>query len=176
MTLRVLEAVESVNALQKHRVGEKLLSALGSRARGARVAIWGLAFKANTDDMRESPALTVIEDLLAAGAAIVAHDPVAIPEARRRLDGRVEFADSNYEALRNADALAILTDWNVYRHPDFERMRTLLRRPLVVDGRNLYPPLKMQQLGFEYYSIGRGADSPSQRHNVAPAASVKTNA
>jgi UDPglucose 6-dehydrogenase len=159
VSLEVLEAVESVNARQKHRVAEKLLAALGQSARGARVAIWGLAFKANTDDMRDSPSLTVVDDLLAAGVHIIAHDPVAMPEARRRLDNRITFADSSYEALRDADALAVVTDWNEYRHPDFERMRTLLRRPLIVDGRNLYMPAKMQQLGFEYYSIGRGADA-----------------
>ena len=153
--LEVLEAVEAVNGRQKHRVGEKVLWALGGQAKGARVAVWGLAFKANTDDMRESPALTVVEDLLRAGVDIVAHDPVAIPEARRRLGDRIRFAESSYEALRDADGLAVLTDWNEYRHPDFERMRSLLRRPLVVDGRNLYTPAKMQQLGFEYYSIGR---------------------
>jgi UDPglucose 6-dehydrogenase len=157
--LELLEAVETVNAKQKHRLSEKLLAALGSKVRGMRVAIWGLAFKANTDDMRESPALTLIDDLEAAGAKLIAHDPAAMLEARRRLGDRVQFADSSYEALRDADGLAVVTDWNEYRHPDFERMRSLLRRPLVVDGRNLYSPAKMQQLGFEYYSIGRGADA-----------------
>jgi UDPglucose 6-dehydrogenase len=176
-SLEVLEAVEKVNARQKHRVGAKLVAALGDRVRGARVAIWGLAFKANTDDMRESPALAVIDDMLAAGANVVAHDPAAIHEARRRLGGRVIFAENNYEALRDADALAILTDWNEYRHPDFERIRTLLRRPLIVDGRNLYTPSRMQQLGFEYYSIGRGADpSNVAPANAAPPAGVKTRA
>ncbi len=165
--LEILEAVESVNARQKHRLSEKVRAALGVRTRGSRVAIWGLAFKANTDDMRESPALTVIDDLLADGVTIVAHDPVAIPEARRRLDGRVQFAESSYEALRDADALAVITDWNEYRHPDFERMRTLLRRALIVDGRNLYTPEKMEKLGFEYYSIGRGGDAPSAAETKA---------
>ncbi|HJQ21209.1 MAG TPA: UDP-glucose/GDP-mannose dehydrogenase family protein [Gemmatimonadaceae bacterium] len=165
LSLEVLEAVENVNARQKHRVAQKVIAAIGPELRGTRVAMWGLAFKANTDDMRESPALTVIDDLLSAGASIVAHDPVAVHEARRRLDARVEFVDISYDALRDADALAILTDWNEYRHPDFERMRSLLRRPVVVDGRNLYTPSKMQQLGFEYYSIGRGADAA-----VAPGA------
>jgi UDPglucose 6-dehydrogenase len=157
-SLEVLEAVESVNARQKHRVGEKVIAALAANVKGARVAIWGLAFKANTDDMRESPALTLIDDLLAAGATVVAHDPAAIPEARRRFGKKIQFADSSYEALRDADALVVMTDWNEYRHPDFERMRSLMRRPLLVDGRNLYTPAKMQQIGFEYYSIGRGAD------------------
>ena len=166
--LEVLEAVERVNARQKHRVSEKLSAALGSQLKGARVAVWGLAFKANTDDMRESASLTVIDDLLAAGATVVAHDPVAMPEAQRRLGTRVEFAESSYEALRNADALAILTDWNEYRHPDFERMRTLLRKRLLVDGRNLYSPDKMKQLGFEYYSIGRGGEAGSSQGTSSP--------
>jgi len=173
VVLEVLESVESVNARQKHRVAEKLATALGPNLEGARVALWGLAFKANTDDMRESPALTVIADLLAAGADVIAHDPVAIPEAKRRLHDRISFAESSYEALRDADALAVVTDWNEYRHPDFERMRSLLRRPIVVDGRNLYTPAKMQQLGFMYYSIGRGGDAGG----AAPApAAAKTAA
>ena len=167
--LEILEAVEKVNTRQKHRVADKIVAALGAKVKGARIAVWGLSFKANTDDLRESPALTAIEDLLAAGARIVAHDPVAMPEAKRRLGSRIEFAESSYEALRDSDALAVLTDWNEYRHPDFERMRMLLRRPLVVDGRNLYTPAKMQQLGFEYLSIGRGAD-------VASAPSVPSSA
>jgi UDPglucose 6-dehydrogenase len=175
--LAILEAVEQVNARQKHRVADKAIAALGAGIRGARVAVWGLAFKANTDDMRESPALTVIDDLRAAGAIIVAHDPVAIGEARRRFDGSIDFAESSYDALRDADALVVLTDWNEYRHPDFERMRGLMRRPLIVDGRNLYMPPKMQQLGFEYYSIGRGADvaqSPGKSGTTPPP--VKTPA
>ena len=174
--LGVLEAVEQVNARQKHRVTEKLSAALGARMRGARIAIWGLAFKANTDDMRESPALTVIEDLLGLGATIVAHDPAAIHEARRKLGGRIEFADTNYGALQDADALAVLTDWNEYRHPDFERIRSLLRRPLIVDGRNLYTPERMRAAGFEYYSIGRGPDAPSGNANPSQPVPAKTNA
>lgn len=153
--LAVLEAVEAVNARQKHRVAEKLAAALGASISGARIAVWGLAFKANTDDLRESPAITVVEDLLARGATVIAHDPVAMAEASKRLDARVQFSESGYDALRDADALAVITDWNEYRHPDFERMRTLLRRPLIVDARNLYAVERMHQLGFEYYSIGR---------------------
>jgi UDPglucose 6-dehydrogenase len=161
--LAILEAVEAVNSKQKHRVAEKVEQALGKSMKGARVAVWGLAFKANTDDMRESPALTVIADLLERGATVVAHDPVAMPEAKHRLGTTVQFAESSYDALRDADALAVVTDWNEYRHPDFERMRTLLRRPVIVDGRNLYNAARMQQLGFEYYSIGR----PDARKSTA---------
>jgi UDPglucose 6-dehydrogenase len=165
--LAILDAVEAVNHQQKHRVAEKLDLALGPSIKGARIAVWGLAFKANTDDMRESPALTVIADLMKRGATIVAHDPVAIHEARKRLDPAVQFAESSYDAIRDADALAIITDWNEYRHPDFERMRSLLRRPVIVDGRNLYDVDRMKSLGFEYYSIGRpDARTPASASKV----------
>ncbi|HEX6051242.1 MAG TPA: UDP-glucose/GDP-mannose dehydrogenase family protein [Gemmatimonadaceae bacterium] len=153
--LRVLEAVEEVNEQQKHRLFEKLRVALGDELRGARIAVWGLAFKPNTDDMREAPALTLIDDLIAAGATVAAHDPVAMHEAKRRLDGKVTLAPSSYDALEGADALAVVTDWNEYRHPDFQRIKQTLRRPVLVDGRNLYSTAKMAQLGFEYHSIGR---------------------
>jgi UDPglucose 6-dehydrogenase len=105
--------------------------------------------------MRESPALTLIEALLAHGATVVAHDPVAMPHARVLLGDRVHFADTGYDALDGADALAIATDWNEYRHPDFARIRAALAQPIVVDGRNLYTPDKMSALGFSYHSIGR---------------------
>jgi len=154
--LCILQAVEVVNDRQKHRIFEKLREALDGDLAGARVAVWGLSFKPNTDDMREAPSLTLIEDLLAAGAQVVAHDPAAMAEAKRRLDGRVTLAESGYAALEGADALAIVTDWNEYRHPDFARMKEALRRPVVVDGRNLYDAAKMTKLGFTYLSIGRG--------------------
>ena len=152
--LRVLEAVEAANERQKMRLFEKVEAALGT-VKGARIAIWGLSFKPQTDDMRESPSLVLIDALRDAGASVCAHDPVAIHEARRRLGDTVEFAESNYEALRGADALVVVTDWNEYRHPDFERMKDLLRQPTVIDGRNLYDPERMRSLGFRYYSIGR---------------------
>ena len=154
-TLSVLTAVESANAHQKRRLCEKLGDALDGELHGARVALWGLAFKPQTDDMRESPALTLIDDLLARGAAVVAHDPVAMDEAHRRLGERIEYAETNYAAVKGADALVIVTDWNEYRHPDFARIRKLLRRPVIIDGRNLYDPAKMAELGFRYDSIGR---------------------
>ena len=153
--LRVLEAVETVNDDQKHRLFQKVREAIGPDLGGARVAVWGLAFKPNTDDMREAPSLTLIDDLLGAGAAVAAHDPVAMPEAKRRLGEKVVLAESSYDALVGADALAIVTDWNEYRHPDFARIKSALRRPVIVDGRNLYATAKMVQLGFQYYSIGR---------------------
>ena len=155
--IEILEAVEEVNERQKKRLFEKLAKALGGSVRGARIAVWGLAFKAKTDDMREAPSLTFIDQAIAAGAKIVAHDPVAMEEARRRLGDRVDYAEDNYEAIAGADALVVVTDWNEYRHPDFGRIKAALKRPVVVDGRNLYDPAKMQQLGFTYSSIGRGA-------------------
>ncbi|MFN2566786.1 MAG: UDP-glucose/GDP-mannose dehydrogenase family protein [Gemmatimonadaceae bacterium] len=156
--LCILQAVESVNDRQKHRMFEKLREALEGSVAGARVAVWGLSFKPNTDDMREAPSLTLIDDLLAAGALVVAHDPVAMAEAKRRLDGRIELAETGYAALDGADALAVVTDWNEYRHPDFGRIKQALRRPIVVDGRNLYDAAKMVKLGFTYLSIGRGGE------------------
>lgn len=155
--MQVLRAVEDANHRQKHRLFEKLSAVLGAKVTGARVAVWGLAFKANTDDMRESPSLTLIEELLAAGATVVAHDPAAAHEAERRLGSTVTFAKSSYDAARGADALCIVTDWNEYRFPDFTKLRTLLTQPVIIDGRNLYDPAKMESLGFTYRSIGRGA-------------------
>ena len=146
--LQVLQAVEDVNDRQKHRMFEKLSTALNGEMRGVRIAVWGLAFKPQTDDMREAPALTLIEELLAAGASVCAHDPVAIHEAKRRLGDRVQFVESYYDAVDDADALAIVTDWNEYRHPDFTRIKQALRRPILIDGRNLYDPAKMIELGF----------------------------
>ena len=153
--LHVLEGVEATNERQKHRLGEKLRAVLGDSLDGARIAVWGLAFKPQTDDMREAPSLVLIEDALAGGATICAHDPVAMKEARRILGDRIEYAETNYDALPGADALVVVTDWNEYRHPDFERVRTLLKRPVVIDGRNLYDPEKMESLGIVYHSIGR---------------------
>lgn len=154
--MQVLAAVEAANDFQKHRLFEKLKAAFGGPLKGARIAVWGLAFKAQTDDMRESPALTLIEALLAEGATVVAHDPAAMHEAERRLGARIGYAATNYDALTGADALVIVTDWNEYRFPDFARIKAALNRAVVVDGRNLYDPAKMEQFGFTYRSLGRG--------------------
>ncbi len=157
--LAVLAAVEAVNDRQKLRLFEKLRGVLGDRLRGARVAVWGLAFKPNTDDMREAPSLVLIEALLAAGASVAAHDPAAMPETRRKLGDRITFADTGYAALDGAEALVVVTDWNEYRHPDFARIKRSLKQPIVIDGRNLYDPGKMRTLGFQYVSIGRGGSA-----------------
>jgi UDPglucose 6-dehydrogenase len=154
----VLQAVEDANDRQKHRLFEKLSAVMGTELKGARIAVWGLAFKAQTDDMRESPALTLIEALLAAGATVTGHDPAAMHEAERRLGTTINYATTNYSALDGADALVVVTDWNEYRFPDFARIKAALKKPVVIDGRNLYDPAKMQQLGFTYRSVGRGSE------------------
>ena len=156
--LAVLEAVEDANDRQKHRLFEKVQKALGSSLEGSRIALWGLAFKPQTDDMREAPALTLIDELTRAGAKVVGHDPAAMHETQRRIGDRIEYAETNYDALDGADALVVVTDWNEYRHPDFARIKAALKRPIVVDGRNLYEPEKMKSLGFTYLSIGRGRE------------------
>jgi len=153
--LLVLEAVESANNRQKQKLFEKLSETLNGDLSGSTIAVWGLSFKPNTDDMRESPSLDLIESVLAAGAKVVAHDPAAMEEARRRLDDRISYAPTNYDALNGADALVIVTDWNEYRHPDFVRIKDTLRKPIVIDGRNLYSPEKLAKLGFTYRSFGR---------------------
>jgi len=122
--------------------------------------VWGLAFKPNTDDMREAPSLVTIRGLLEAGARVVAHDPVATDEARRHLGDSVLYAETNYETLEGADALVIHTEWHPYRRPDFARMRATMATPLVFDGRNLYDPDAMAEAGFEYHSIGRRTTVP----------------
>jgi UDPglucose 6-dehydrogenase len=157
MALRVLEAVEAVNDDQKKRMFEKLLAAFNGNLRGKRIAIWGLAFKPRTDDMRDAPSLALIAGLLEAGATVVAHDPVAMTEAKHRLGDSIAYADSEYAALEGADALAVVTDWHEYRHPDFARMKSQLRRPVIVDGRNLYNGDRLRDMGFTYSSIGREA-------------------
>ncbi len=151
----ILEAVEAVNEGQKRILLDRVVARLGEDLEGRTIAVWGLAFKPNTDDMREAPSLVTIEGLLERGARVVAHDPVAAEEARRHFDERIEYVDSDYRALEGADALVIHTEWLPYRRPDFDRMREALRTPLVFDGRNLYDPARMASMGFEYYSIGR---------------------
>ena len=151
----VLRAVEDANERQKHRLFEKVQEVFGGDLRGKRIALWGLAFKANTDDMRESPALVLIEALRNAGATVVAHDPAAMHETERRIGNAIEYAKSGHEAATGADALVVVTEWNEYRFPDFAKVKAELRQPIVIDGRNLYDPDKMRALGFTYRSIGR---------------------
>ena len=157
VVLDILKAVESANERQKRVLFEKVQRHLGEDLRDKAVAVWGLAFKAETDDVRESPALVLIDALLAAGATVRVHDPAAMESARRHLDARVQYAEHAYDALPGAHALAIVTEWLEYRNPDFAKIKQLLKRPLIVDGRNLYEPEKLARLGFTYDSIGRPA-------------------
>jgi UDPglucose 6-dehydrogenase len=156
LSLDVLKAVEQVNECQKQVVLQKTLRYLGSDLTGKNIGIWGLAFKAETDDMRESPAIPVVEGLLGAGARVQTHDPKATDSARLIFGDRVMYAADPYSAAHGVDALLVLTEWLVYRNPDFERVRKLVRRPLLIDGRNLYDPDRIAALGFEYHGIGRG--------------------
>jgi UDPglucose 6-dehydrogenase len=151
---KILQAIEEVNEAQKERLVEKMVAHFRS-LKDRTIALWGLAFKPRTDDMREAPAITIIEKLLALGAVVRAYDPEAEPTARRLFGRRITLCERSYEALAGADALAIVTEWNEFREPDFERMRKLLRAPVVFDGRNIYPPEQMRALGFTYFSIGR---------------------
>ena len=149
-----LRAVENVNQRQKGRLVGKMQTHFGNLS-GKTIALWGLAFKPRTDDMREAPAITIVERLLAAGARVQAYDPEAGKVARGLFGTRIQLADKSYEALKGADALAVVTEWNEFREPDFPRMRKLMRSPVIFDGRNIYNPEQMQAHGFSYFSIGR---------------------
>jgi UDPglucose 6-dehydrogenase len=155
--LHVLAAVEEVNEAQKHVLPEKIKSRFGKDLRGKRFALWGLAFKANTDDMREASSLTLIQDLTEAGASVRAYDPAAGGEARRLFSGqpKVEIVASAAAALEGADALAVITEWQEFRSPDFGAIKAKLKVPAIFDGRNLYDPAVLKRLGFEYFAIGR---------------------
>ena len=153
--LDILQTVHTANDRQKRVLFDKLRRHFDDKLRGRAVAVWGLAFKAETDDVRESPALALVELLLKDGATVRVHDPAALASARRVLGDRVTYAEHAYDALAGADALAIVTEWLEYRNPDFARIRQLLRRPLIVDGRNLYEPDRLARLGFTYDSLGR---------------------
>lgn len=151
---RILESVEAVNATQKLRLVEKMRAYFDSLA-GRTIAVWGLAFKPRTDDMREAPSVPTIEGLLAAGARVQAYDPQAARSARAIFGDRIAYADHSYDALDGADALAIVTEWNEFREPDFARMRSALRAPVIFDGRNVFDIEQMRTEGFTYHSIGR---------------------
>jgi UDPglucose 6-dehydrogenase len=156
--LKVLGAVEDANTAQKRVLVDKLVARLGEDLRGKRIAIWGLAFKPGTDDMREAPSREVMEALWMRGASVVAHDPSAMDETRRIYGSRPDLvlAPDPMATLEGADALVIITEWKVFRSPNFEAMKRVMKRPLVVDGRNLFEPASMRKLGFEYAPIGRG--------------------
>jgi len=163
---KLIQAVDEVNELQKHIIINKILrfyssekgkkqSADYSPVKGKTFAIWGLAFKPQTDDMREAPSRVIIEQLLALGAKIQAYDPEAMKEARKIFGDKIRYAKNNYEALKGADALILVTEWNEFRNPNFEKMKELMKDPVIFDGRNQYSRREMRELGFDYFGIGR---------------------
>jgi UDPglucose 6-dehydrogenase len=151
----LLEAVESINERQKRLLLDEVVQRFGVDLSGRRFGVWGLSFKPLTDDMREAPSVVTIRGLLERGGAVVAHDPEAMREARRLFGEEIEYAGTPYDAVTDVDALLIHTEWHPYRRPDFERMRALMREPVVLDGRNLFRPEKMREMGFEYQCVGR---------------------
>ncbi|AUL17628.1 nucleotide sugar dehydrogenase [Bordetella bronchiseptica E014] len=157
LPMRVIEAAETANQAQKLRLAHKVVARYGADLQGRTFALWGLAFKPNTDDMREAPSLSTIADLTRRGARIRAYDPVAMPQAAKVLDDNpaVELVDDMYQALDGADGLLIATEWKVFRAPDLTRVKQLLKAPLIIDGRNLYVPADMRAQGFDYQGIGR---------------------
>jgi UDPglucose 6-dehydrogenase len=165
LSLQVLRAVEAVNEAQKHSLVDKVIGRFGGDLSGRRFALWGLAFKPGTDDMREAPSLAVVQGLTGRGAAVVAYDPVAAGEGKRRMHGwlGVEFALTAADAVEGADALIIVTEWKEFRSPDFAHLRSTLRHPVVFDGRNLFEPALMQAEGLEYLCVGRGSPVPVGR-------------
>src|SRR5206468_1032898 len=153
--MKILEAVDAVNQGQALRFVEKVRNHFKGNLRDKRLGIWGLSFKPRTNDMRDAPSIKIIENLLSGGAAIVAYDPEAMEEAKRMFGGRVQYASSNYGCVEGADALLILTEWQAFRNPNFERLKAMMRQPVIFDGRNIFDPAQVRQLGFTYYSVGR---------------------
>ena len=153
----MLNAVEEANEAQKHILGAKIKARFGNDLTGRRIALWGLAFKPNTDDMREAPSRYLLADLFAAGATVTAYDPVAMEEARRIFgnEPRLTYGEDPLSSLDGADALVIVTEWKVFRSPDFDTVKAKLKQPLIFDGRNLYDPKTMAEMGFTYLPIGR---------------------
>ena len=151
----ILKAVEKVNALQKLSLVEKIVSYYKGQLKGKHIALWGLAFKPNTDDIREAPALSIIDALVSMGATITAYDPEAMPNVKAQIGDKIQYAQSQYEALTGADFLIIATEWSEFRTPDFERIEKEIKNKIIFDGRNLFEVAKMKELGYHYVSIGR---------------------
>lgn len=159
---KILESVEEVNAEQKKLLAQKIISYFQKKFpknkdfKDKKIAIWGLSFKPKTDDMREAPSIVIINMLLEKGFKIAAYDPEALSQAEKIFGKKIEYGKNDYDILKDADALAIITEWNEFRRPDFDKIKSSLKAPLVFDGRNIFDPVKMKNMGFEYYSIGRG--------------------
>jgi UDPglucose 6-dehydrogenase len=162
--LRVLKAVEEVNILQKSVLFEKLQRYFDGKLEGKKIAIWGLSFKPQTDDMREAPSLVIIDKLIEAGAEVIAYDPVAMEEAERRIGDKITYAKDQYEALIDADALLLVTEWREFRFPNLPVMKKLMTKPLIFDGRNVFDVVELNNQGFEYFGIGLG--NPTKKENL----------
>ena len=153
--LKILEAVDKANKAQKLVLVDKVLSHFNNDIKGKHFAVWGLAFKPNTDDMREAPSVVIINELLKHGATVSAHDPVAVESAKFYLQEKITYAENEYDALNNADALLIFTEWNEFRNPDFSVVSSKLKNKVIFDGRNIFEPARMKEIHYAYYSIGR---------------------
>ncbi len=153
--MKILEVVDKVNKAQKLKLVDKVTSYFGKNLKGKKFAVWGLAFKPNTDDMREAPSIIIINELLKLGASVSAYDPAANETSKYFFNDKIRYAENEYDALIDADALLILTEWNEFRNPDFERLKSGLKDLLIFDGRNIFSQEKMQEEGFKYFSIGR---------------------
>src|SRR5262249_49362260 len=154
-TMRILEAVDHLNTEQSCRFVEKIKGHFNGDLAGKHFGMWGLAFKPRTNDMRDAPAIKIVEQLLAAGAAVTAYDPEAMDEGKRIFGSRIQYGPNNYACLEGADALLLVTEWQAFRNPNFERMKTMMRQPVIFDGRNIYDPEHVRELGFTYYGMGR---------------------
>jgi UDPglucose 6-dehydrogenase len=153
--LKILSAVDEVNSKQRYRIADKVIHHFGENLKGKKFAVWGLSFKPRTDDMREAPSIYTINRLLECGATISGYDPQAMDNAKQVFGDTISFHDDYYEPLTDADALLIMTEWQEFREPDFTRLKSLMKTPVIFDGRNLYEPEQVRSLGFEYFSIGR---------------------
>jgi len=153
--LNILQAVQEANRSQRSHFLEKIFNHYNSSLEGKVFAVWGLSFKPRTDDIRDAPSLDVVQTLLDRGAHVRVFDPVAMEKAGKCLGDSIEYSPGNYACVEGADALIIVTEWNEFRHPDFEKMKQLMAAPVIFDGRNLYHPERMKEIGFTYYSIGR---------------------
>jgi len=153
--MKILEAVDAVNQHQAARFGEKIRKHFKDGLRDKRFGVWGLSFKPRTNDMRDAPSIKIIESLLAEGASVAAYDPEAMDEAKKIFGNRIQLSSSNYGCIEGADALLIVTEWQAFRNPNFDRIKAVMRQHVIFDGRNIYDPVQLRQLGFAYYSVGR---------------------
>ena len=153
--MKILQVVDEVNKKQKLVIVDKILKHFNNDLKGKHFAVWGLAFKPNTDDMREAPSVVVIKKLLELGATVTAYDPAAIESAKFYLKNKINYSENEYDAVKNSDALIVITEWNEFRNPDFDLLKSLMKQSIIFDGRNIFTPEKMRELNITYFSIGR---------------------